>query len=139
MTAIKSAADIAAKWARVTPQRTQDYQQGVANPTKDWEKQTKNAEGTYKEAVTKAASEGRFGKGVTKAGTAKWQKNTLEKGPNRFAEGVSVAEPEFQAGFAPYQQVIQSTTLPPRFGRGDPRNIERVRVLAAAMRKKKVG
>ena len=33
-----SAAKIAEKWARVTPDRTQDYEDGVRSPSKDWEK-----------------------------------------------------------------------------------------------------
>jgi len=138
MAKIKSAADIARKWARVTPQRTQDYQEGVQNPTQDWEAATIKAEDNYKTGVQKAAAEGRFGKGVKKAGTAKWQKNTLEKGPNRFAEGVAVSEPEFQQGFEPFREVIAATQLPPRFPKGDPRNIDRVKVIAEALRKKKV-
>lgn len=139
MAKIKSAADIAQKWARVTPQRTQDYQEGVKNPSVDWEQATAKAEDNYKQGVTKAANEGRFAKGVKKAGTQKWQKNTLEKGPNRFAEGVAVSQPEFQAGFDPFREVIAATNLPPRFPKGDPRNIERVKVMAEALRKKKVG
>ena len=34
---VKSAIDIARKWARVTSGRTEDYEEGVRNPTKDWE------------------------------------------------------------------------------------------------------
>lgn len=139
MAKIKSAAEIAAKWARVTPQRTADYEQGVRNPTKDWALATEAAEDNYKTGVTKAAQEGRFGKGVKAAGTSKWQRKTLEKGPNRFAEGVAISEPEFQAGFDPFREVIANTVLPPRFPKGDPRNIDRVKVMAAALRKKKVG
>ncbi len=138
MAKIKSAAEIAAKWARVTPQRVVDYQAGVQNPSEDWATATLKAEDNYKTGVQKAATEGRFGKGVKKAGTDKWKKNTLEKGPNRFAEGVAVSEPEFQSGFEPFREVIANTTLPPRFPKGDPRNIDRVKVIAEALRKKKV-
>jgi len=139
MAKIKSAAEIAAKWARVTPQRVGDYEQGVRNPTTDWAQATEAAEDNYKTGVTKAAQEGRFGAGVKKAGTGKWQRKTLEKGPNRFAEGVAISEPEFQAGFDPFRETIANTVLPPRFPKGDPRNIDRVKVMAAALRKKKVG
>lgn len=139
MAKIKTAAEIAAKWARVTPQRVQDYKLGVENPTTDWAKATESAESSYDTGVQKAIQDKRFKKGVTKAGTAKWQKNTLEKGPNRFAEGVAISEPEFQQGFEPYREVIASIQLPPRFAKGDPRNIERVKVIAEALRKRKVG
>ena len=34
---VPSAAKIASKWARVTPERTLDYEEGVRNPARDWE------------------------------------------------------------------------------------------------------
>jgi len=133
MPKIKSAAEIAEKWGRVTPERTPDYEAGIKSPKKDWATATKAAEGAYKEGVTKAAAEGRFGKGVTKAGTSKWQEKSLQVGPARYGQGVLVAKPEYEKGFAPYRDVIEKTTLPPRFAKGDPRNIERVKSMAAAL------
>ncbi len=64
MVAIRSTREIAEKWSTVTPTRTGFYEAGVRAPKKDWARATSNAEGTYKEAVTRAAAEGRFGKGV---------------------------------------------------------------------------
>ncbi len=139
MAKIKTAAEIARKWARVTPQRVQDYKEGIEDPSVDWATATKNAEGNYDAGVQKAIQSKQFSKGVTKAGTEKWQKNALQKGPNRFAEGVAISEPEFQQGFEPFREVIAATQLPPRFPKGDPRNIERVKVIAEALRKRKVG
>jgi len=40
MVAIRSASEIAEKWARVTPGLTPDYEAGAKNPNKDWETQT---------------------------------------------------------------------------------------------------
>ncbi len=139
MPKVKSASDIAEKWGRVTPERSVDYEKGIRNPKKDWAASTKAAEGAYKEGVTKAAQEGRFGKGVTKAGTAKWQEKALSVGPARFSQGVSVAKPDFEKGFAPFRDVIEKTSLPPRFAKGDPRNIERVKVMAQALHAAKKG
>jgi len=133
MPKVKSAADIAEKWGRVTPERTADYEAGIRAPKKDWAASTIAAEGAYKEGVTKAAAEGRFGKGVTKAGTGTWQQKALAVGPARFSQGVMVAKPAFEKGFAPFRDAIEKTTLPPRFAKGDPRNIERVKVMAAAL------
>jgi hypothetical protein len=89
--------------------------------------------------MTAAAAADSFAKGVTKAGTDKWKSKALQKGPGRFAEGVMVAGPDYEAGFAPYRDEIERTTLPPRFPKGDPRNISRVATIAAALRKKKLG
>lgn len=127
------------KWARVTPQRQQDYQEGVANPRTPWAAATRAAEDRYKAGVMEAANRGSFGKGVAAAGDARWQQKATAKGPSRFAEGVSMSAPDYEAGVAPYVAVINSTQLPPRFAKGDPRNLERTKTIAMALRKKKTG
>lgn len=131
--AVKSIGDIAKKWGRVAPTRTEDYDLGVRNPKKDWAGSTIAAEGSYKEAVVKAAGEGRFGKGVSAAGTKKWQTKAIEKGTQRWGPGVQIAMPDYEQGFAKFRDVIEKTTLPPRYPKGDPRNIQRVSVMAAAL------
>lgn len=137
MASIKSTSDIAAKWQRVTPQRTQDYDDGISNPRSDWETQTKAAEGRWKEGVQKAATRGAFAKGVSGAGTEKWQRKAKEIGTRRWGEGVQAAKDDYQAGFAPYADTIANTKLPPRYPKGDPRNIDRVSAIAKALRTKK--
>jgi hypothetical protein len=135
---IKDSSAIAEKWARVTPARSADYEDGVKSPKRDWKTAAVAAESSFKQGVTKAASEGRFGKGVAKAGTDKWQSKTLEKGTARWGPGVSVAQSDYETGFAPFRSVLASTTLPNRYPRGDPRNIERVSAVAKALHAKKV-
>ena len=139
MAEIKDIGAIQEKWGRVTPQRTEDYKLGVRSPKRDWEKSSVAAKENHKAAMVEAAAKDSFGKGCTKAGTGRWQSKALAKGPARFAEGVMVGAPDYAAGFAPYQQVIASTQLPPRFPRRDPRNIMRVTAIAAALGKAKVG
>lgn len=136
---IKDIGAIQEKWGRVTPQRTEDYKLGIRSPRRDWEKSTVAAKDNHKSAMIEAAAKDSFSKGVTKAGTGKWQNRALQKGPARFAEGVMVGAPDYGAGFAPYQQALAATTLPPRFPRRDPRNIQRVAVIAAALGKVKTG
>lgn len=131
--AVRSMSSIAKKWAEVTPQRAAQYEEGVKSPLRDWAKNTEAATGAYKEGITKAITAGRFEKGVVKAGNKKWQDRSALVGPARFSQGVQVAAPEFEKGFAAYRDVIEKTVLPPRFAKGDPRNIDRVRVMAAAL------
>ncbi len=138
MVAIRSAREIAEKWADVTPTRTGFYESGVRAPKKDWARSAKAAESTYKDAVTRAAHEGRYGRGVDKAGTDKWQRKSIEVGAGRWGPGVSVAAPDFEAGFAPYRDVIDKITLKPRFPKGDPRNFERVKQIGEALHALKV-
>lgn len=137
MPKVKSVADIAGKWARVTPQRAGDYEAGVKNPVRDWATETAKAADAYKAGVTQAITQDRFKKGVVAAGTEKWKEKAISVGPARFQQGVQIAAPEFEKGFAPYRDVIEKTQLPPRFAKGDPRNIDRVRVMAAALAEQK--
>jgi len=139
MPAIRPASEIAAKWARVTPGRTEDYKAGVLSPRKSWEEAAKAAEGAYGAGVTAAVGAKRFSKGVAKAGQAEWQGKASTKGADRYGPGVQMAEEDYSKGFAPYADVISRTVLPPRRAKGDPGNIERVRIMAAALRAAKVG
>lgn len=138
MAEIRDLSAIKEKWTRVTPQRTEDYRIGVTHPRRDWEKETEAAAGIYKAGVDAAHAKGLFAKGVKKAGTAKWQKKALAKGPTRFAEGVYLAGDDYETGFAPYREAIAAVDLGPRFPKRDPRNIERVKKVVDALIAKKL-
>lgn len=139
MAEIRSLAAIRDKWTRVTPGRTEDYKLGIANPRRDWAKETEAAKGNWKAGIDAAAAKDMFAKGVAKAGSAKWKAKALKKGPGRFAEGVYDAGPEFEKGFAPYRAAIEAVDLGPRFPKRDPRNLDRVKRVVDAMIKAKVG
>ena len=133
MPTVKNVAKIAEKWARVTPQRSADYEAGVRDPIRDWATNTAAANDAYKAGVQAAITKELFKKGIARVGTEKWKRRAVEVGPQRFSQGVQVAQPDYEKGFAPFRDVIEKTTLPPRFAKGDPRNIDRVRVMAAAL------
>jgi len=139
MAEIKSLSAIRDKWTRVTPGRQEDYKLGVQNPRRDWEQETLAAEDNWKIGVDRAQAQGLFGKGVTKAGSKKWQDKALKKGPGRFAEGVYIAGPDYERGFAPYREAIARVDLGPKFPRRDPRNLERVKRVVEALIAEKVG
>ena len=139
MAAIKSISDIASKWARVTPARTEDYEKGVRSPRRDWASETAGAEARYGEGVQTAIAEGRFARGVADAGSGKWQAKAVSKGVPRWGPGVREAQPDYEKGFGPFRNVIEGVTLPPRYPKGDPRNIERVATIASALHDAKVG
>jgi len=139
MAEIKSLASIRDKWTRVTPGRTEDYKLGIQNPKRDWAEETKAAESNWKAGIDAAASKGLFAKGVDKAGSKKWQDKALKKGPGRFAEGVYIAGPDYEKGFAPYREAIAKVDLGPKFPRRDPRNLERVKRVVDALVAEKIG
>jgi len=135
---IKDSAAIAEKWSRVTPQRQADYEAGVKAPGKDWAANTRNAADSWAQGVQQAAANGSFAKGVQSAGTEKWQRKTVEIGIGRWGAGVRAGGADYQAGFDPYRQTLAALTLPPRYPKGDPRNIDRVAQIASALHNKKV-
>ena len=139
MAEIKSIQAIQEKWGRVTPGHTEDYTIGIKNPMRDWAQSATQAKESHKAAMAAAAQNDSYAKGIAKAGTAKWQDKATKKGPSPFAEGVVVGAPDYAAGFQPYADVIKSTQIPPRFPKGDVRNLDRVKVMSQALRKKKVG
>lgn len=139
MAEIKNMSQIRDKWTRVTPGRTEDYKIGVQNPKRDWAEETEASKENWKMGVDAAAAKDMFGKGVAKAGTKKWQDKALKKGPGRFAEGVYIAGPDYEKGFAPYREAIARTDLGPRFPRRDPRNLDRVKRIVNALVTEKIG
>ncbi len=134
----KVRAGTAAKWGTNASQSGAYYQQGVQNPRNDWATATAASAANQAAGVQKAIQEKSFEKGVRKAGSAKWQNGAINKGVNRFTTGVQSAQGDYETAVAPYLQTIESTTLPPRYPKGDPRNLLRVTAIADALRKKKL-
>jgi hypothetical protein len=75
-----------------------------------------------------------FQKGVSAAGTSKWQSNAVNKGASRYTQGVSGASAAYTAGMTPVLQVLAGITLPARMPKGDPSNINRVSAIDTALR-----
>ncbi len=134
MASIRTVDRIAKKWAEVTPQRAGEYAAGVADPRRDWAQATTAAEPAYQAGVQAAIQRKAFSKGVSKAGTGKWQRGATEKGAQRFGPGVQLAQEAYSVGFAPYREAIARVQLPPRFARRDPRNLDRVKAVVDALK-----
>jgi len=133
MAEIKKLSDIRDKWTRVTPGRTEDYKLGIQNPRRDWAEEALAAKGNWKAGIDAAAAKDLFAKGIAKAGTSKWKEKALKKGPGRFAEGVYIAGPDYEKGFAPFHAAIERADLGPRFPKRDPRNLNRVKMIVDAL------
>jgi len=140
MPAIRPIGELEEKYKRVTPERAPYYQAGIEKPKEDWASEAMAAAEAYTGGVTVAAREGRYQKGVAKAGTAKWKEATLIKGvqQGRWAQGISAFHGNWAKNFAPFHETIARTALPPRYPKGDPRNLERVKAIASALREKKL-
>jgi len=126
------------KYVSATQASLAEYEAGVQNPKKDWADETKKAEKNYEAGVQAAIQRKSFSKGVEASGTANWKAKTLAKGPGRWAQGVALSEDDYAKGFAKYHTIIANLTLPPRGPKGDPKNIQRVAVIADALHKAKI-
>ncbi len=135
---IKPISDIASKWARRAGSASQEYSSGVSNPRTDWKAATLAGEKNYEAGVTASIGRKAYGKGVSAAGTEKWQRRAKELGGARFASGVQASESEFSTGFAASHAALSSLTLPPRGMAGDPSNMNRVSAISTALRAKKL-
>jgi len=128
----------AERWVRRASAAAQDYQAGVENPRQSWQAAASAARDNWAQGVQAAIQNNRYAMGVQRAGDEKWRRKAIAKGVQRYGPGVAEAQQDYATGVAPYLQVIESLTLPPRGPKGDPRNIERVRAIAQALRNRKL-
>jgi hypothetical protein len=134
MANIKPIGQSSSKWVSRAAVAAPEYLAGVSNPRTQWETAAAGSEANYKTAVVAAANAGKFGRGVRKAGNAKWLSGATKKGPTRFAEGVALAQPNWESGFRPYQAGIEALVLPARGPKGSPANLQRVAAVATTLR-----
>jgi hypothetical protein len=135
---VPSVASVAQKWARRAASASGEYESGVKGTQRSWATAAKAAENNYKTGVTAAANAGRFGKGIDRAGDAKWKKGAVEKGPARYAQGVGVGEGDYSGAVAPYLEAISRVDLPPRGPAGSEGNYNRVAAVGKALRQLKI-
>lgn len=121
------------KFVRRAGQAGPDYEAGVKAPRRNWAESAAAAEATYRDAVTAAATQGRFGRGVRRAGNQKWQNRAVELGVPRFGPGVAAAADDWTRGFAPIHRAIAAVQLPPRRPKRDPANRQRINAMLDAI------
>ena len=127
------------RWVDRASIASDTYKQGILNPRRDWAQATAAAADNQALGAQAAIADGRFVKGVQKAGSAKWSAKAINLGGSRFVQGVQAGQNDYATGIKPYLDVIEATSLPTRYPKGDPRNIDRVSVLNKALRAKKTG
>jgi len=130
---IKTLDKIQDKFVRRTSQAGPDYEAGVSAPKRDWAQATKAAEANFEQGIQAAIGRKSFGKGVTKAGSAKFLRGAKEKGVARYPSGVAAGAADYAQGFAPFHSALAAATLPPRKARRDPSNLARVNAVVQVM------
>ncbi len=130
--AIKDTGALAQKFVRRAEGAVQDFALGIASPRRSQSAEAIAAAPRWLAAVTAPAAEARFIQKLTAAGDTKWATNSKVKGVDqgRFAGGVRVAGPAWQAGAAPVLDALRNLSLPARGLKRSPQNFERVRIVA---------
>lgn len=131
---VKSPQTAAGRWKRRAQSASGEYEQGVRDTTADWAAAASAAKAAYVAGVQEANARDAFSKGVQGAGNAKWKDRALKKGPQRFSEGVTIAEDDYSRGVAPFLEVASRTDLPMRGAVGSEQNYQRSVTMAKAMR-----
>lgn len=137
-TDVKSAADIAAKWSRVTPQRSSDYEAGASNAGAKQNAAAIAAAKSFQAAVSAVNISQLFAGGLKRAGADKYNRKVKEVGVSRFGPGVQAAAADMAAGMAPMVESIAAVNAPARAPRGDPSNQQRSIVYQVALNKKRL-
>ena len=122
---------IAYKWCKRSLESVGDYVAGVMMPRRDWRKASLEASDRWRVAVVNAAARGSFKVGVARTPTALWQ---VKLGAFRFSNGVLESVDKFTV----YCDALSKVMLPGRGPKGDPRNIERIRVIVETLRRVKL-
>jgi len=138
MPKIRAIGKITDKYKRVTPGKGPELEEGLKDPKKNWAEETAASGDAWESGVTEAISRGAFVKGVAEAGQAAYLEPALKLGVKRYRDGVTFGVSKYTKKFAPFRDVIEGTSLPPRGAVGDPGNIERVRIMAAALHDAKI-
>lgn len=123
------------RWSRRAAAAQVDYQSGVQAAAGTWQPGAAAGAQNYATGVNAAVASGAFAKGVQRAGDGKWVDRSVKLGPARFASGVQVAQPAYEAGVQPIWQRVSALTLPPKGPRGSAQNYQRPALVAQEMRK----
>lgn len=130
---VKDLAGSAARWTSRASAAAGDYSTEAQAAGDRWQSNTSAAAATYQQAVSAAGIVDRFRRGVARAGASKFVRKIADVGQSRYSTGVQAGTEDWRAGFEPFANTIAGLTLPQRRPRGDPGNLDRVRVIATAL------
>lgn len=139
MQRMRSAQQSAEKFASRAAAASGDYVSGAQTTTKDQNAAAIAAAAIYAQATQAAIAEGRFSRGLQKAGKQKWLEGVTGKGGNRYGEGVSGAASTYASESARFDSARGAAASLPRGVKGSPANLQRVAAVVTAQIKAKTG
>lgn len=126
------------KWERNAVGAATEFAANATAAADKWATNTKNAGGTFHQAITAANIRQRFERGVSRAGASKFSRKISDVAETRYGPGISAATVDYRAGAEPYYQVLAGLTLDQRKPRGDPSNYRRVEQVGKALNAKRL-
>lgn len=136
---MRTAQQSAEKYASRAAAASGDYVDGAQSTSKDQAAAAIAAAEIHKQATMAALNEGRYARGLQRAGKQKWLQGVVEKGAGRFAEGVSQAAGSYASESARFDSARGAAASLPRGIKGSPQNLQRVAAVVNAQIKAKNG
>lgn len=136
---VKEAAAAAKKYVDRASIAGKDYETGVKNAGQKWQEGVQNAGESWKNGINNAVARDAYSKAVASTGPDKYVDRAVKLGATRYGPGVTAAGPEWQKNTQPYLDTIRNLDAPPKRERGNPNNMQRASIVAAALHAKRVG
>lgn len=136
---MKSAQEVAQKYANRSASASGDYVDGAKKTSKDQSARAIASKEIYKQSLQESFTSDRYAKGLQKAGTQKWKEGVERKGQSRYAEGVSAGVNDYVTESSQYDSARSAADNMPRGLKGSAQNLNRVKAVVDALRAKKVG
>ena len=116
-----------------------DYVKGAQDTNKDQAARAIAAKAIYQQALTASFGRGSYEKGLQKSGKGGWLKGVVDKGGNRFGEGVSVSGPKYATESGKFDAARNVSENMPSGLKGSATNLAKVAAVVSALRKEKTG
>ena len=134
---VKNITAVVQKWQTNAGAATPYYTAGINAPKQDQAQAAISQAGVWQAAVSQAQKA--FTQGLEKASQqGKWKANSLSKGAQRYAGGITAGIAAFTSGMGAVLQVIAGVNLPAKGPKGSPANVARVSAVNDALRAAKV-
>ena len=136
---MKSAQQSAQKFVDRAGAASGDYVSGAQATTKDQSAAAIAGKANWAAGIQAAIAGGRYEKGLSASGKSGWLKGVVEKGANRFAEGVATGMAKYATNSGKYDGARGAANSLPRGPRGSEQNFARAKAVGQALRRAKVG
>ena len=138
MVVVPSPDKVVDKWQRKASAATEDYRAGVETPRRSWKEAVLAAADAYYAALQNVINQDLWRKALAGISEDEWKRKAIELGVRRYADGVRANADKYAKKMSKVLAILKELTLPPRGPRGDPKNLDRVRVIMEALHKAKI-